>query len=194
MRRGARWAIPAILLSSLVGAGTVGAQYYGPPANQPGLFEPGLSQPGFTPNAPGLIEPGLNRPGFQPNPYLGLSPGVTPGVGVGVRPFYRATIDDILDNLELFTGQQVVVGGELDRQVGFRGFTLEDSDILFDEDILVLSAPPWASVLGFREWFGLGDPFVRVRGVVHWLNPVAFERAWGAASTMRCSPSGKANR
>jgi hypothetical protein len=59
------------------------------------------------------------------------------------RPRYlswqAATVDDVVDHPDVYLGQAVTVRGEVEDVVGPRSFTLEDDDLLFDDEVLVLT-------------------------------------------------------
>jgi hypothetical protein len=88
----------------------------------------------------------------------------------------NVSIDDILDEPEHFIGQPVVVDGEVDDVLGLRAFTVEDGDLFFDDDILVVGAMPVAALPG---WNGYDASEVRVAGTVRWFDLEAFEDELG---------------
>ena len=91
-----------------------------------------------------------------------------------------ATIDDILDNPDAYYGEQVMVGGEVDETLGPRSFTLEDSDLLFDEHILVVADRPLVDSQGQPlDLSTLEGRFLWASGTVHEFNQTAFEQQLG---------------
>jgi hypothetical protein len=72
----------------------------------------------------------------------------SPGFGplatrpAGAQEVVEATVDQITDQPSAFYADIVVVTGELDRSIGWRSFVIEDNDLLFDEELLVVSARP----------------------------------------------------
>ena len=91
-----------------------------------------------------------------------------------------ATIDQILDNPNQFYGETVRVGGEVDEMLGPRSFTLEDADLMFDEEIPVVAMQPLVDSRGQAiEPDALGSHQVWVTGTVHQVNIGAFEGQFG---------------
>ncbi|HEV2125810.1 MAG TPA: hypothetical protein VGW38_23895, partial [Chloroflexota bacterium] len=189
VNRGLRLVGPALITASLLGAGVAGAQGFG--QNFLGQFEPGFNQPGFTQNAPGYIEPGVNRPGFTPNRPGVIEPGfnrpgnfgAAGGLGTGANlaglRVVDATVDEILDRPRAFVGQWVAVTGEIGDRIGRRGFTLEDSDVFFDDDLLVLGANRVGAIPGFDNAFASGDLRAQVVGVVRQFDPMSIRNEFG---------------
>ena len=86
------------------------------------------------------------------------------------------TIDEILDNPSQFYGETVRVSGEVGEMLGTRSFTLEDSDLLFDEELPVVASQPLVDSAGQTVEPGvLANRHVWVTGTVHQLNVGAFE-------------------
>ncbi|MGE3268171.1 MAG: hypothetical protein AB7P40_05450 [Chloroflexota bacterium] len=78
-----------------------------------------------------------------PAPTPATQPAAPPG---GVPQ--AATVDQITDNPDAYYGKAVTIVGDVEDVLGPRAFTVEDQDLLFDEDILVVSATPFAEQPG----------------------------------------------
>ncbi|MDP8922022.1 MAG: hypothetical protein M3O34_04000 [Chloroflexota bacterium] len=113
--------------------------------------------------------------------------GAAPGVA---GPFEFVTVDDIAENPAAYVGQTVRVNGEVEEidepvGVGYRSFALEDSDFLFDEQILVIGATPLERAVGpgvapvATPFADLDGRFVWVTGEVRPFNILEFERELG---------------
>jgi hypothetical protein len=93
---------------------------------------------------------------------------------------YGATLDEIAENPAAFYGRTVTVDGEVGDMLGPRSFTLEDSDLLFDEEIPVVASQPLVDTAGRPiDPEVLDDRFVQVVGTVHQFNALAFEDRLG---------------
>src|SRR5688572_16332506 len=83
-------------------------------------------------------------------------------------PAQDATINEIVADPSAYYGKTVTISGEVDESLGPRAFQVEDSDLLFNEQMLVVSARPIqgraAQVLRHDT---LVDRSVRVTGTVH---------------------------
>jgi hypothetical protein len=91
-----------------------------------------------------------------------------------------ATVDDIAQYPGLYYGETVTVSGEVDELLGPRAFTIEDADLLFDEQVLVVSARPLRDRDGRSlDVSALGDREVRVTGTVRPFDPATFEQEVG---------------
>ena len=106
---------------------------------------------------------------------------VAPAVVVPVGPSATATtVDRITDSPESFYGQDVAVIGEIGDVLGPRSFTLEDDDLLFDEEMTIVSNRPLVgrdgAVLSLEA---LSGRRALVTGTVHQLNVSAFEERLG---------------
>ncbi|HEV2125992.1 MAG TPA: hypothetical protein VGW38_24820 [Chloroflexota bacterium] len=67
--------------------------------------------------------------------------------GTLVQPGRRAQVDAILDNPRQFIGQTVSVVAEVDRVLSDRAFTVEDEDLFFDDELLVVTWQSLAQML-----------------------------------------------
>jgi hypothetical protein len=124
---------------------------------------------------------------LQQQPNGNEAPGNTPGIappGAAIAPAPGATawmtVDRITDNPQAYYEQQVVVVGEIGDVHGERVFMIEDDDLLFDEEMVVVSSRPLAGNTG--QAMDLGDFEGRralIRGTVHQFNAAAFEDRLG---------------
>lgn len=83
----------------------------------------------------------------------------------------------ISDNPEAFIGQTVTVRGEVDDIRGVQTFTLNDNDLIADEDLLVIASEPLTDLV--REPAGAAlqeDDRIRVSGTVRRLVVTDIER------------------
>ncbi len=93
---------------------------------------------------------------------------------------YGATIDEIAEDPAAFYGRTVSVDGEVGEMLGPRSFTLEDSDILFDEAIPIVASRPLLDTAGRPiDPTTFDGRFVQVVGTVHQFNARAFEDRLG---------------
>lgn len=113
------------------------------------------------------------------------TPPLPPGpVGIGApwalpRPT-GATVDDILDDPAAYYGRFVRVNGESSGIVGPNAVSIEDSDVFFDDDLLVLTTVPLATSPG---WPVNGQPAaeatVWASGVVRRFDRAVLEAEYG---------------
>jgi hypothetical protein len=90
------------------------------------------------------------------------------------------TVSEIAANPGEFNEQTVRVTGEVEDVLGPRAFTLEDDDLLFDEEVLVVAQRPLADRRAQAvDPQTLVDADVRVVGTVHQFNLDAFEERLG---------------
>lgn len=71
---------------------------------------------------------------------IGPSAYVSPANADPQAQAQRATVDGIADNPSAYIGRTVTIAGEVGRALGPRSFTVEDNDLLFDEEIAVVGA------------------------------------------------------
>jgi hypothetical protein len=90
------------------------------------------------------------------------------------------TIDQITDNANAYVGRRVTVAGEVGEALGPRSFTVEDNDLLFEEEIAVIGARPLLDRNGqpYSD-DALDDLRVMVTGTVHLFNEAEIERQMG---------------
>jgi hypothetical protein len=92
----------------------------------------------------------------------------------------RPTLDRILEDPTAYHGRQVTVAGEVDLVLSPRAFSIEDDDLLFDDDIMVVSRDPLPPVAGrWGEAEILEDDIVLVTGTVRPFDLVALEQELG---------------
>ena len=104
---------------------------------------------------------------------LELSPGV-PGAGIAT------TIEEITDDPAAFFGATVTVGGTVDRMVGPRAFVLDNSELVTEDHLLVVSADRLPMVQGRPAAAPLlEEDYVLVTGPVRRFNLAAVEREVG---------------
>lgn len=94
------------------------------------------------------------------------------GRNTGIAGAAGATIDRILDDPRAYIGRTVTVRGEVDDLVGPRAFMLEDGDLFFDDELLVVSA-------GRLPRLVEGEGEVRVTGQVRRFNRAEVEDELG---------------
>jgi len=76
-------------------------------------------------------------------------------------------LDDLIDHKEQYYGKTVTVEGEMHRIFTDRVFTIEDDDLLRDDDVLIISNVPRAqAVVALKDSIEPGKD-VRVTGFVH---------------------------
>lgn len=127
----------------------------------------------------------LNDRAFAP--YAGLpvvvARTVNPAPAVEEAPsrFVGVSVDDILDEPASFYGRPVRVNGEIGEALGRYGFTIEDSDPFFDDQLLVIGTRPLAErAVGWPEDGVLGaEATVAVTGTVRRLVFRDIERDYG---------------
>ncbi|MCC6174991.1 MAG: hypothetical protein IT305_06775 [Chloroflexi bacterium] len=91
-----------------------------------------------------------------------------------------ASVDRITDDPATYYGREVAIIGEIGEVLGPRSFTLEDDDLLFDEQMVVVSSRPLTGSDGQAMSLDtLEDRQVIVRGTIHQFNTSAFEERLG---------------
>jgi hypothetical protein len=89
-------------------------------------------------------------------PFIGLQSATaqevqpTPDGSTVIKPIapITATVDRITDDPSAYNGKDVAVVGEIGKVLDNRSFSLEDDDLLFDEEMTVVSAQPLAGSRG----------------------------------------------
>jgi hypothetical protein len=76
-------------------------------------------------------------------------------------------LDDLIDHKEQYYGKTVTVEGEMHRIFSDRVFTIEDDDLLRDDDVLIISDVPRAEAVVALEKSVDPGKNVRVTGFVH---------------------------
>ncbi|MDP8922026.1 MAG: hypothetical protein M3O34_04020 [Chloroflexota bacterium] len=110
---------------------------------------------------------------------LSALPG--PPVAAAAQAEQRVRLDQITDNPATFYGVPVAVAGEVDMVLSPRVFSIEDDDVLFDDDILVITREPLPPVAGrWGDAEVLEDDIVLVFGTVRPLDLAAIEQEIGA--------------
>jgi hypothetical protein len=129
--------------------------------------------------------PGAIRPWLIAAAALGLlASALVPILArpAGAQAPQVVTVNQLAANPAAFWGteQLVTVVGEVEDILGWRAFTIEDNDLLFDEELLVVSARPLLDRHGRTvESAFLGDDDIRVSGTVRAFNLAEFERELG---------------
>jgi hypothetical protein len=121
------------------------------------------------------------RPVIVARSVVEWSPGFGPPASrpAGAQQVVRATVDQITDQPSAFYADIVDVTGELERSIGWRSFVMEDNDLLFDEELLVISARPLLDRHGQPlriTTFAPQQATVRVQGHVRAFDLGAIER------------------
>ena len=89
-------------------------------------------------------------------------------------------LDQITEDPTAFYGRAVTVAGEVDAVLSERAFSIEDDDILFDDDIVVITSRPLPAIGGrWRDGALLEDDIVLVSGTVRPYNLAEIERELG---------------
>lgn len=92
-------------------------------------------------------------------------------------------LDDLIDHKEQYYGKVVTVDGEMHRIFGERVFTIEDDDLLRDDDVLIISDVPRAqAVVALEKSIDPGKN-VRVTGFVHKYDRDELECLYGPLQT-----------
>lgn len=92
-------------------------------------------------------------------------------------------LDDLIDKKEQYIGKTVTVEGEMHRIFTDRVFTIEDDDLLRDDDVLIISDVPRAqAVVALEESIEPGKN-VRVTGFVHPYDRDELECLYGPLQT-----------
>lgn len=90
------------------------------------------------------------------------------------------TIDMILDHPDAFVGGAVVVTAEVGAAVGQQAFTLQDDDLLYEDELLAVAARPLSAVPRWpSETASLGDREIEVRGTVRTFDLATIEADLG---------------
>jgi len=85
------------------------------------------------------------------------------------------TIDNIDDHPARFVGERVALAGEVEEVLDERTFVLENDDLLWDDEVTVVSRQP---IRYGVERLG-EDEYVAISGVVHYVGTVELERELG---------------
>src|SRR5688572_23057968 len=114
--------------------------------------------------------PNAARCGQYTKPAIRMSAGET---GQTVK------LDDLIDKKDQYYGKIVTVEGEMHRIFGDRVFTIEDDDLLRDDDVLIISDVPRAqAVVALEQSIDPGKN-VRVTGFVHKYDSQELECLYG---------------
>jgi hypothetical protein len=88
-------------------------------------------------------------------------------------------LDDLIDKKEQYYGKTVTVEGEMHRIFSDRVFTIEDDDLLRDDDVLIISdVPRQQAVVALEKSIDPGKN-VRVTGFAHKYNREELECLYG---------------
>ena len=103
-------------------------------------------------------------------------------VGSGTERIHAGiSVDDIAANPGAYLGQTVTVGGPIGELVGTRAFTLNDNDVLGNDQVLVVGAKPFSAIPGRQADASLlADDTVQVTGTVRTFDLAAVEQEVGA--------------
>jgi hypothetical protein len=88
-------------------------------------------------------------------------------------------LDDLIDDKEQYYGKIVTVEGEMHRIFSDRIFTIEDDDLLRDDDVLIISDVPRAQAVVALENSTEPGKNVRVTGFVHKYDQQELECLYG---------------
>jgi hypothetical protein len=92
-------------------------------------------------------------------------------------------LDDLIDKQDQFFGKIVTVEGEMHRIFSDRVFTIEDDDLLRDDDVLIISnVPRQQAVVALENSIDPGKN-VRVTGFVHKYDQKELECLYGPLQT-----------
>ena len=92
-------------------------------------------------------------------------------------------LDDLIDKQDQFIGKIVTVEGEMHRIFSERVFTIEDDDLIRDDDVLIISdVPRQQAVVALENSFDPGKN-VRVTGFVHKYDQKELECLYGPLQT-----------
>jgi hypothetical protein len=92
-------------------------------------------------------------------------------------------LDDLIDKQDQFIGKIVTVEGEMHRIFSERVFTIEDDDLLRDDDVLIISdVPRQQAVVALENSIDPGKN-VRVTGFVHKYDQKELECLYGPLQT-----------
>jgi len=92
-------------------------------------------------------------------------------------------LDDLIDKQDQFIGKVVTVEGEMHRIFSDRVFTIEDDDLIRDDDVLIISdVPRQQAVTALENSIDPGKN-VRVTGFVHKYNAEELECLYGPLQT-----------
>jgi hypothetical protein len=92
-------------------------------------------------------------------------------------------LDDLIDKKDQFYGKIVTVEGEMHRIFTDRVFTIEDDDLLKDDDVLIISDVPRAQAVVALEKSIEPGKNVRVTGFVHKYDQQELECLYGPLQT-----------
>jgi len=114
-----------------------------------------------------------------PSPYVSPANAGTANADPQAQA-QRATVDGIADNPPAYLGRTVTIAGEVGRALGPRSFTVEDNDLLFDEEIAVVGARPLLDRNGQPySADALDDLRIMVTGTVRQFVRADLEREFG---------------
>lgn len=159
-------------------------------ASKPAVQQPATQQPAAAPTQPRAASPAASpaaaatpvarpaapspaaSPVVRPAASPADSPGASPGPLAAGAPGIGATIEQITENPNEWLGRRVTLTGIVDdAELQPLGFVVETDDLLFDEELLVVSAnrPP---VLPLRtpDTAIVDDDIVQVTGTVRRFN------------------------
>jgi hypothetical protein len=92
-------------------------------------------------------------------------------------------LDDLIDHQDQYFGKVVTVEGEMHRIFTDRVFTIEDDDLIRDDDVLIISdVPRQQAVVALQNSIEPGKN-VRVTGYVHKYNQQELECLYGPLQT-----------
>jgi hypothetical protein len=92
-------------------------------------------------------------------------------------------LDDLIDKQDQFIGKVVTVEGEMHRIFSERVFTIEDDDLIRDDDVLIISDVPRQQAVTALENSVEPGKNVRVTGFVHKYNAEELECLYGPLQT-----------
>lgn len=104
----------------------------------------------------------------------------------GQSAIRQVTIEQIMKSPDSFYGQDVRIVGGVDRAIGDHAFLLQDSNLLGNEEILVVAAKPIANMtataddLDARSADALVGQTLEIQGSVNQFNAAAFEDRLGS--------------
>ena len=113
-------------------------------------------------------------------PLPGEAADASPVVDPATTEPLMTTVDRVTHAPDTFYERTVAVVGEIGEVLGPRSFTLEDNDLLFDEQVIVVSSRPLTGRDGRTvDPHALDSRYVMVVGRVHPLDARAFEDRLG---------------
>ena len=92
-------------------------------------------------------------------------------------------LDDLIDHKDQYIGKTVTVEGEMHRIFSDHVFTIEDDDLLKDDDVLIISDVPRAQAVVALEKSIEPGKNVRVTGYVHPYDKAKLECLYGPLQT-----------